>query len=423
MLEKDYDVAVIGAGAAGMSAAAVTAGEGLRTLVLDREEFAGGILLQCIHNGFGLHRFREELTGPEYAERVVRQALDAGVEMMLDTTVDKISALDDGRKQLICYSRHHGVIRVNAGAVILAMGCRERNRGNLGIPGTRPSGVFTAGLAQRRLNIDGYLPGNNAVIIGSGDIGLIMARRLSWVGIQVRAVVEIMPHPSGLTRNIVQCLDDFGIPLFLSHAVTRINGRDRVESVDISPLENGVPLEDKSFMINCDTILLSVGLMPENELSMKAGVLINHATGGPYVDARQMTNVEGIFACGNVLHVHDLADYVSNEAESTGHHVAEYLRGGKAAASNPVVTGANLRYVVPNRFTPGIENHFYMRSMVVEEAAILEARLGDVPVMTRKLRYVKPAEMLSISVPADKTSMGTDGQPLSFHLHAEMGQS
>ncbi len=419
MREKHYDVAVIGAGAAGMSAAAVTAGNGLKTAVIDREEFAGGILLQCIHNGFGLHHFHEELTGPEYAARVIRQGVEAGAELMLNTTVSEVANLDDGRKRLLCLSRDLGVFYLYTRSVVLAMGCRERNRGNLGIPGMRPAGVFTAGLAQRLLNIDGYLPGNEAVIIGSGDIGLIMARRLSWVGIKVKAVVEIMPYPSGLTRNIVQCLEDFGIPLYLSHSVTRINGHDRVESVDVAPLADGIPDPERAFRIDCDTILLSVGLMPENELSKKAGVELNHATGGPYVDARQMTNVEGVFACGNVLHVHDLVDYVSGEAAMAGRQVVEYLHGRQEEKTqNQASAGANLRYVVPNRFIPGRDAHFYMRSMVVEEKAVLDIRLDGEIILSRPLRYVKPAEMLSIDLPAKATAQAAPGQSLTFSLNA-----
>ncbi len=405
MKDLTYDVAVIGAGAAGMSSSAATAKAGLKTVVIEREQYPGGILLQCIHNGFGLHHFKEELTGPEYAERVVKESMDSGSNLLVSTTVNEVKKLDDNSKLLTCYSADQGVIRIRAKAVILAMGCRERNRGNIGIPGSRPAGVFTAGLAQRLLNIDGYLPGHEAVIVGSGDIGLIMARRLTWVGIKVKAVIEIMPFPSGLTRNIAQCLNDFNIPLYLSHGVTGIIGHDRVSGIRVAPLKDGVPVEAEAFKIDCDTILLSVGLVPENELSRKTGVEINHSTGGPYVDAGQMTSVDGVFACGNVLHVHDLVDYVSQEAETTAEKVIEYVKGQAATTEQEkAVPGANVRYVIPNRYCPGQKNHFYLRSMVVEDKAELQASIDGNIVFSKKLNYVKPAEMVSVDIPPEATA-------------------
>ncbi len=404
MKDITYDVAVIGAGAAGMSSSSVTAKAGLKTIVIEREQYPGGILLQCIHNGFGLHHFKEELTGPEYAERVVKESMNSGINLLLSTTVNKVKKLEDGSKLLVCYSADQGVIKVHAKAVILAMGCRERNRGNIGIPGSRPAGVFTAGLAQRLLNIDGYLPGHEAVIVGSGDIGLIMARRLTWVGIKVKAVIEIMPFPSGLTRNIAQCLNDFNIPLYLSHGVTEIIGRDRVSGISVAPLKDGIPVTEEEFKIDCDTILLSVGLVPENELSRKTGVEINHSTGGPYVNAGQMTNVDGVFACGNVLHVHDLVDYVSKEAEHTAQKVIEYVQGQTVGSESKAIPGANVRYVVPNRYCPGQKNHFYLRSMVVEDKAELQASIDGNIVFSKKVNYVKPAEMISVDIPPEVTT-------------------
>ncbi len=300
-----YDVIIIGGGAAGLSVGAVTAEAGLKTAIIEREADLGGILLQCIHNGFGLHHFNEELTGPEYAAKVETAAIKAGCQIFTETTVSAIIKQANKNITVDCSSAIHGALELEAGAVVLAMGCRERNRGNIGVPGARPAGIYAAGFAQRLLNIKGCVPGKKAVIIGSGDIGLIMARRLRWSGVEVKAVVEIMPHASGLPRNIAQCLEDFNIPLYLSYMTTKINGKQRVESIEIAPHKNGIADMSKAVKIDCDTLLLSVGLVPENELSVKAGIELNLDTGGPVVDSSLMTNIQGIFACGNVLHVHD----------------------------------------------------------------------------------------------------------------------
>ena len=409
-----YDVVVIGAGAAGLATAEVTASAGRSTLVIDRDDFAGGVLMQCIHNGFGLHHFKEELTGPEYAERLESAARNAGAEFLLQTTVMDFNLADNENKELLALSPEYGVMRITAKAVMLAMGCRERNRGNIGIPGRRPAGIFTAGLAQRLINMSGLLPGKSAVIIGSGDIGLIMARRLTWSGIPVKAVVEIRPFPSGLTRNIVQCLNDFNIPLYLGHTVSKINGADRVESVEISPLVDGVPDSSRSFTIECDTVLLSAGLIPENELSKRGGVTMNMTTGGPLVDAWRMTNIPGVFAGGNVLHVHDLADYASDEAALAGRHILDYLNGKRPGREFPVTAGGNLRYVTPNEYIPGEKTQFFMRSLIVEDDAELIVSLDGQEIMRKKLRFVKPPEMLSVEVPGELTARG--GQ-LSFALN------
>lgn len=414
MKELNYDVVVIGAGAAGLATAEVTASAGRSTLVIDRDDFAGGVLMQCIHNGFGLHHFKEELTGPEYAERLESAARNAGAEFLLQTTVMDFNLADNENKELLALSPEYGVMRITAKAVMLAMGCRERNRGNIGIPGRRPAGIFTAGLAQRLINMSGLLPGKSAVIIGSGDIGLIMARRLTWSGIPVKAVVEIRPFPSGLTRNIVQCLNDFNIPLYLGHTVSKINGADRVESVEISPLVDGVPDSSRSFTIECDTVLLSAGLIPENELSKRGGVTINMTTGGPLVDAWRMTNIPGVFAGGNVLHVHDLADYASDEAALAGRHILDYLNGKRPGREFPVTAGGNLRYVTPNEYIPGKKTQFFMRSLIVEDDAELIVSLDGQEIMRKKLRFVKPPEMLSVEVPGELTARG--GQ-LSFALN------
>jgi pyruvate/2-oxoglutarate dehydrogenase complex dihydrolipoamide dehydrogenase (E3) component len=296
----------------------------------------------------------------------------------------------------VCVSPSLGVVRLRARAIVLAMGCRERNRGNIRIPGTRPAGVFTAGLAQRLVNIEGYVPGKDVVVVGSGDIGLIMARRMSWIGSKVHAAVEILPYPSGLARNIVQCLHDFSIPLYLSHLATSVYGRDRVEGIEVTPIEDGALMTEKNFRIPCDTVLLSVGLVPENELSKEAGVELNPMTGGPVVDSTLMTNLPGVFACGNVLHVHDLVDYVVEEARRAGGHAADWIEGRKPRGELRVKVGANLRYAAPGRLDPERGNKLYMRSLIVKNDAVLEARLDNAVVRSVKKAHVQPSEMLSL---------------------------
>jgi NADPH-dependent 2,4-dienoyl-CoA reductase/sulfur reductase-like enzyme len=404
---RRFDALVFGGGSAGMAAAARIAAAGFSVAVLEREQELGGVLNQCIHSGFGLQVFREDLTGPEYAERFCERLSAApGVEVFLETTAQEVGSPPPGAEApgaeaaltVFGYSRRHGILELSARAGVLAMGCRERNRGNVGIPGTRPAGVFTAGFAQRLINIDGYLPGRRAVIVGSGDIGLIMARRLTWAGAEVPAVVEIQSYPSGLTRNVVQCLNDFGIPLYLSHVVSRILGADRVEGVEVSPLEDGVPRLDRSFRLDCDTVLLSVGLLPDTELAKKLGVALNPETGGPLVDAGLETSVPGVFACGNLLHVHDLVDFVTEESERCGARVAEYLSGEYERLQHHVAPGANVRYVVPNRYFPGRENRFYLRALVVKNQARLEVRLGGQLAKQRRLPHVQPSEMVSFTL-------------------------
>ncbi len=419
MLEKDYDAVVLGAGAAGMAAALRIHEEGFSVALVDREDHLGGILLQCIHNGFGLHEFKEELTGPEFAERFATKLLDTDIDVYLNTTV--MDLVPNGeRKSLLTCGSAHGVQQLNARAVVLAMGCRERNRGNIGIPGTRPAGVFTAGLAQRLVNIDGYVPGKRVVVVGSGDIGLIMARRMSWVGAKVLAVIEILPYASGVTRNIVQCLHDFDIPLYLSHIVSRIEGKDRVEGVEVTPLEDGTPNPEKSFRLECDTILLSVGLIPENELSRGAGVQLHHDTGGPRVDANLMTSVEGVFACGNVLHVHDLVDWATKEATRCGGYVADYLNGVDGPAQGDVHAGANVRYVVPHEFIPGRENKFSMRSLVVKDEGRLLVKQDGAVIKKRKLKHIKPAEMVHVTLRAEEAPPAREGKrPAALEIAIE----
>ena len=393
MIRRAIDAVVVGGGSAGLAAALRLRESGATVAVVEREPFLGGILLQCIHTGFGLHEFGEDLTGPEYAERFIRPALSAGIEIFLDATVTEIGEELEGRSVTVL-SRSLGVVRFSARVVVLAMGCRERNRGNVAIAGTRPAGVLTAGLAQRLVNIEGCVPGKNVVIVGSGDIGLIMARRLTLVGCTVRAVVEIQDYPSGSARNIAQCLNDYSIPLHLGHVVTRIEGRDRVEAVRVAPLEDGNPSSNREFRIPCDTVLLSVGLIPENELSRAAGVPINEGTAGPWVDADLMTGARGIFACGNVLHVHDLVDFVTEEARRCADRAAVYLEGGAPEPMIPVNAGANVRCVVPNACAPGRQNVFYLRSLVVKNDALLELRVGGQKIRTKKLAHVQPSEMI-----------------------------
>jgi len=430
MKELNYDAAVIGGGAAGMAAALELEEQGFTCAIIEREDHLGGILMQCIHNGFGLHEFREELTGPEFAERFINRVTKSKIGIYLNTTVTGFSQVNISShsvygspdsslyKTLTCVSPS-GVMRINCRAALLAMGCRERNRGNIRIPGSRPAGIFTAGLAQRLVNIEGYIPGKEAVIIGSGDIGLIMARRMSWVGCKVKAVVEIMPYPAGLTRNIVQCLKDFDIPLYLSSQTTNIFGGDRVEGVEITPMENGVLNHTESFRIDCDTVLLSVGLVPENELSRAAGVEMNNVTNGPIVDSFLMTNIEGVFACGNVLHVHDLVDWVCEESRRAGRYASMWLKGQKPPRQIRTKAGSNVRYVNPSRISPDNENIIYLRSMTVKNGAVIEVRLGNQVILSRKERHVQPSEMISFNLDAknfDRKEISS-GSVLEFSIN------
>ena len=397
MKQLIFDAVVIGGGAAGMAAAIELDSRGNSVLVLDREESLGGILMQCIHNGFGLIEFDEVLTGPEFAQRFEEKLQTRNIQVLLKTTVLDIRE-DDKHKVIYAVSAKKGMMRIEARAIVLAMGCRERNRGNIRIPGARPAGIYTAGLAQRLVNIEGYIPGKDVAIIGSGDIGLIMARRMSWSGCKVHAVIEILPYPSGLTRNIVQCLNDFNIPLYLSHMVTNIYGKDRVEGIEIAPIEAGALMSEKAFRIACDTVLLSVGLVPENELSRDAGIEIHPATNGPWVDSMLMTTMPGVFACGNVLHVHDLVDYVVEEARRAGANAAAWLSGYRAEREIRVKSGSNIRYIMPMRVNPERENRLYMRALVVKNDARLDVRLDGTEVKSRKLAHVQPSEMLSLTL-------------------------
>ena len=342
-----YDIVIIGGGPAGLAAAVSAKKNGIESiLILERDRELGGILNQCIHNGFGLHTFKEELTGPEYAGRFIKQAEELNIEYKLNTMVMDISE----QKIVTAMNREEGLFEIQAKAVILAMGCRERSRGALNIPGYRPAGIFSAGTAQRLVNIEGYMPGREVVILGSGDIGLIMARRMTLEGAKVQVVAELMPYSGGLKRNIVQCLDDYGIPLKLSHTVVDIKGKKRVEGVTLAQVdENRKPIPGTEEYYDCDTLLLSCGLIPENELSSQIGVELNPVTSGPVVNESLETNVDGVFACGNVLHVHDLVDYVSGEAKTAGENAAAYVQGNLPEAGKEIpLKGENgVRYTVP----------------------------------------------------------------------------
>ena len=362
------DIVIVGGGPAGLAAAIAAAKEdsNLNILILERDSELGGILNQCIHNGFGLHTFNEELTGPEYAARFEEQLDGLGICYMLDTMV-----LDVASSVVTAVNSKEGVFTVECGAVVLCMGCRERPRGALNIPGLRPAGVFTAGTAQRLVNIEGFMPGKEVVILGSGDIGLIMARRMTLEGAKVKAVCELMPYSGGLKRNIVQCLDDFDIPLLLSHTVIDIKGKERVTSVVIAEVdEKSKPIPGTEQEIACDTLLLSCGLIPENELSRSAGVKINPATNGPVVNESFETSIPGVFACGNVLHVHDLVDYVSEESGRAGRSAARFVKANKAV-EGPVINiknGNGVRYTVPG----------FVRLNELEDDLVIRFRSGNV---------------------------------------------
>lgn len=404
-MEK-YDIVIIGGGPAGLAASVAARDQGVESiLVLERDRELGGILNQCIHNGFGLHTFKEELTGPEYAARYEEQVFERKIEYRLNTMVMDISR----DKVVTAMNREQGLFEIQAGAVILAMGCRERPRGALNIPGYRPAGIFSAGTAQRLVNMEGFMPGREVVILGSGDIGLIMARRMTLEGAKVRVVAELMPYSGGLKRNIVQCLDDYGIPLKLSHTVVDIRGKERLEGITLAAVdERGKPIPGTEEDYGCDTLLLSVGLIPENELSGAMGVEMNRVTSGPVVNESLETSVEGVFACGNVLHVHDLVDFVSEEAGAAGKNAARYVKQGERVGGGQEIAikaVEGVRYTVPCTVNPArMEDTQVVRFRVgnVYKNCYIGVYFDEEQVMHRKRPVMAPGEMEEIKLEKER---------------------
>lgn len=418
----NYDVVIVGGGPAGLAAAVSAREAGVdRILILERDDKLGGILNQCIHNGFGLHTFNEELTGPEYAQRFIDKVLDLKIEYMLNTMVMNIS--ED--KIITAMNRKEGLFEIKAGAIILAMGCRERARGALNIPGYRPAGIFSAGTAQRLVNIEGYMPGKRVVILGSGDIGLIMARRMTLEGAKVLAVAELMPYSGGLKRNIVQCLEDFDIPLKLSHTVVDIEGKKRLTGVTIAQVdENRKPIPGTEEHFDCDCLLLSCGLIPENELSSGMGVKLSPVTNGPEVNESLETSIPGVFACGNVLHVHDLVDFVSEEAATAGKMALRYLAGERSSFGKDirVMTEGGVRYSVPTTINPErMPGEITVRFRVgdVYKDKYLSVYLNNERISHKKKRIMTPGEMESITLKRSQLEAVTNLSGITIRIEED----
>ena len=431
---KNYDIVIIGGGPAGLAAAVSARKNGAESiLILERDKELGGILNQCIHNGFGLHTFKEELTGPEYANRFIRQVRELGIEYKLNTMVMDIS----DKKIITAMNREEGMFLIEAKAVILAMGCRERPRGALNIPGYRPAGIYSAGTAQRLVNIEGYLPGREVVILGSGDIGLIMARRMTLEGAKVKVVAELMPYSGGLKRNIVQCLDDFGIPLKLSHTVVDIKGKERVEAITLAEVgADRQPIPGTEEEYTCDTLLLSVGLIPENELPRGMGVEVNPVTSGPKVNESLETNIEGVFACGNVLHVHDLVDFVSQEAAMAGKNAAAYIKKQyrknqqEAPDEKPDQTQRTIilepqngvRYTVPTTIRPAqMPEELTVRFRVgaVYKNCYISCYFDDERILHKKRKILAPGEMEQIKLTKEQISSAPSLKKITIQIEED----
>ena len=421
---KTCDLIIAGGGPAGLAAAIAARKSGVNDiLILERDSILGGILNQCIHNGFGLHTFKEELTGPEYAYRFIEQVKELEIPYQTDSMVLDISP----EKVVTVISPENGLQKIQAKAIVLAMGCRERPRGALNIPGYRPAGIYTAGTAQRLVNIEGFMPGREVVILGSGDIGLIMARRMTLEGAHVQVVAELMPYSGGLKRNIVQCLNDFDIPLKLSHTVVDIKGKDRVEGITIAQVdEKGNPIPGTEEEHVCDTLLLSCGLIPENELSRGMGVAISPITSGPVVDESFETNIPGVFACGNVLHVHDLVDYVSEEAGNAGRHAAEYILGslpGREGENEIAIKATDgVRYTVPAFLHPDrMDERITLRFRVgnVVKNCFISVYLGEERILHKKKQVVAPGEMEEVLLDKNKILAIPDLREITVKLEVE----